>query len=288
MTPPLKKMLRIVVLLNENYSKDTDAGEISNDCIAKFLDEYEFDSFGDLSLDIGNTQVKNARWENRKDFKLNKVLTFVYSTIMDFPVNKFEIKTVATKHFFNNFRDLIYGGYVTHHSHVTGEAIGYAQDFCHKNIRENHNLIPVFIHNLFSFYFFFVVEGIKLCVWTTKQLNIGRTNIANVQHHNIGIQVKFIDTIKYYQQSLSSLVENASEFEKENIRILLLKFKQNSEIYLRPFSSLAHDEKNWVLDYLCGGKGVFPYEKIKSQEDIDAVLRGVFFFKNGILPLAKK
>ena len=195
-----KKMLRIVVLLNEIYSKDTDVGEISDVCIAEFLDEYEFDSFEDLCLDIENTQVKNARWDNRKDFKLNKVITFVYSPIMDFSDNKFEIKTVATKYIFNNFRDLIYGGYVTHHSHVTGEVIGHAQDFCNKKIRENHNLIPVFAHNLLSFDFFFVVEGIKLCVWRTKQLNTGGTNLTNMQYHNIGNQVKFIDTIKYYQQ----------------------------------------------------------------------------------------
>ena len=181
-----KKMLRIVVLLNDNYSKDTDVGDISDDYIDKFLDEYEFDSFEDLYLDIENTQIKNARWENRKDFKLNKIITFVYSTIMDFPDNKFEIKTVVTKDFFNNVRDLICEGYVMYHSRVTGEVTGYAHDFCNKKIRENHNLIPVFAHNLFSFDFFFVVIGIRSCVWRTKQLNIGGTNQANVQYANIG------------------------------------------------------------------------------------------------------
>ena len=33
-----KKMLRIVVLLNNNYSKDTEVGDISDDCIAEFID----------------------------------------------------------------------------------------------------------------------------------------------------------------------------------------------------------------------------------------------------------
>ena len=84
-------MLRIVVLLNDNYSKDTEAGDISNGCIAEFIDEYEFECFVDLYLDIENTQVKNAKWENRKDFKLNKIISFVYSTIMDFAHNIFEI-----------------------------------------------------------------------------------------------------------------------------------------------------------------------------------------------------
>ena len=43
---------------------------------------------------------------------------------MDLPDNKFEIKSVVTKDFFRNVRDLIYGGYVIHHSHVTGKVIG--------------------------------------------------------------------------------------------------------------------------------------------------------------------
>ena len=53
--------------------------------------------FEDLFLEIENTQVQNAKWEDRKDFKLNKIMTFVYSSIMDFPRNKFEIKTFFTK-----------------------------------------------------------------------------------------------------------------------------------------------------------------------------------------------
>ena len=136
-------MLRIVVLLNDNYSKDTKVGHISDDCIAEFIDEYEFESFEDLYLDIGNTKVKNAKLENRIDFRLNKIITFASSTIMDVPDNRFEIKTVVTKDFFSNVRDLIYGGYVIHHSHLTGEVIGYAQYFC---------------NNLFTLDLFFVLR----------------------------------------------------------------------------------------------------------------------------------
>ena len=58
-----------------------------------------------------------------------------------------------------------------------------------------------------------------------------------------------------------------------------MKFIQNNETYAGPFNSLADDEKNWVLDYLCGVKGVIPYEKIKSHEDLDAAPEGDFFSK---------
>ena len=77
-------MPRVFVLSSEKYSKDTEVGDISGDCIAEFIDEYEFQSPEDLYLDIENTQV-NAKWESRKYFILNKVITFIYSTIMDFP-----------------------------------------------------------------------------------------------------------------------------------------------------------------------------------------------------------
>ena len=40
---------------------------------------------------------------------------------MDFPSNKFEIKTVVNKDFLKSVRNLLYGSPVMHHSHVTGE-----------------------------------------------------------------------------------------------------------------------------------------------------------------------
>ena len=58
----------------------------------------------------------------------------------------------------------------------------------------------------------------------TKQLNIGGTNLTNVQYENIGSKVKFIDTIKYYSQSLSLLAKGADENEKTNTRKSCQKF----------------------------------------------------------------
>ena len=134
------------------------------------------------------------------------------------------------------------------------------------------------MHNLFSFDFFFVVKGIGLCVWRTKQLNIGRTNLTNVQYTNIGNQVKFINTIKYYQQSLSSLAKNTSEIEKKNIRASCLKSIEKNETYSAIFNSLPDNDQNWTPDYLCGGKGVIPYEKIKTLQDLESVPEGTLQF----------
>ena len=42
-------------------------------------------------------------------------------------------------------------------------------------------------------------------------------------------------------------------------------------------------KRNWVLHYLCGGKGVIPYEKIKFHEDLDVVPKGNFFQKRNFI-----
>ena len=51
-----------------------------------------------------------------------------------------------------------------------------------------------------------------------KATKIGGTNLTNVQYANIGNQVKFIDTMKYYQQSSLSLAKNARAFEKKILK----------------------------------------------------------------------
>ena len=142
---------------------------------------------------------------------------------------------------FNGVLNLMFREVVIHHSHVSGQIVGYAHDFCNKKLKENQNLIPVFAHNLLSFDFFFVVKGIRLCVWRTKSLNIGSSNLANVQYANIGNQVKFMDTIKYYQQSLSSLASNADSLEKQNIKNSCEKFIRASEQFSEAFNSLSDE-----------------------------------------------
>ena len=66
---------------------------------------------------------------------------------------------------------------------------------------------------------------------------------------------------------------------KKKIRSSCLKFTQNNETYLAQFSSVVDDDKNWVLDYLCGDEGAIPYEQIKSHKDLDAVPNGDFLSK---------
>ena len=43
---------------------------------------------------------------------------------------------------------------------------------------------------------FFLVKGIRLSVWKTKDISIGGNNVTNVNFANIGDQVKFVETLK--------------------------------------------------------------------------------------------
>ena len=228
-------MLHVSSLLNSPYSSESDIENIMDDCLVEFLVETNFNDFAEVFLEISNMKIKNIRWDNRKDQKILQIISFVYSRIMDFPPNNFEIKTVITKTFLDDVKNILLASHVIHHSHVTGNIIGYMHDFCNKKIRENQNPIPVFAHNLFSFNFFFVVKGRRLCVWRTKRLNIGRSNLTNVQYANIVSQVKFIDTIKYYQQSLSSLAKSTDENKKGNTGASCEKFIQNIPHILQAF-----------------------------------------------------
>lgn len=85
-------------------------------------------------------------------------------------------------------------------------------------------------------------------MWQTKQLNIGGSNLTNVQYANIGLQVTFTDTIKYYQQSLVSLAASANEEGKANIRNSYQIFLLQNEDYSSVFNRLGDEEKNFVLD----------------------------------------
>ena len=203
---------------------------------------------------------------------------------MNFLPNRFQIKSLVIKNFFTSVKNLLLGSYVIHHFHVTGEIIGYAHYLCNLKIRENQNVIPVIAHNLFGLDFFYVVKGIRICVSRTKQLNIGSWNLTNFQYANISSQVKFIDTIRYYQQSLSKSIHQT---KKRHIQSSCKKIYRKNPTYSANFLSLSDENKEWILEFLSRGKGVIPYEKIKLHEDLNCVPEGEFFNKSEFYSLLK-
>ena len=65
---------------------------------------------------------------------------------------------------------------------------------------------------------FFLLKGIRLLVWETKDINMGGTNLTNINYSTIG-NIKFIDTMKYYLTSLGKLASTMTGKVKNNAKL---------------------------------------------------------------------
>ena len=100
---------------------------------------------------------------------------------------------------------------------------------------------------------------------------MGGKSIRNMSYASIADQVKFIDTIKFYQEPLHALAASMEPTEHENIRKSISIFLETHPRFRFKYSLLSFENKKWVVDYLPGGEGVIPYEMIKQLEDFNIV-----------------
>ena len=156
-----------------------------------------------------------------------QLYAFFYQCLIDFPTCKFdELKTITTRNMFEKFYKVIKSKVHLHHSHTTGEIKGNCHDFCNLKIRENKETISLIGHNFLGFDIFYMVNGYNSSCWGTKNINMGGTNLTNVNFANISDQIKIIDTLKYYQTTLANLASTAEDFEKSNIKKILSSLKK--------------------------------------------------------------
>ena len=175
--------------------------------------------------------------------------------------------------FLQNFIFIHKNELVIHHSHVTRKIIGYAHNYCNLQIRENCYTIPVFAHNQFRFDFFLFLKGLRAGVWETTEVFIGGKNPTDKNFAIVQNQVRFIDTVKYYQQSLASLAASMTDIEKENVREGCRKFFAEKLMFLN------NEQEKWVLDYLDSGKGMIPYQMITDFSSLEIKPKDDFFKK---------
>ena len=190
---------------------------------------------------------------------------------MKFPQNKFEFETVATNDLFENIHKIINVKVHLHHSHVTGEVIGYAHDFCNLKVREYKGIISCIAHNFFGFDIYFFLKAIRLSAWKTKDINIGGTGLTNVSFASID-QLKLIDTMKYFQTSLGKLAKTLSPDEKRAIQKSTVQFLTTHSYFSKVLE---------VIEIITGGKGIILYEKIESINSLQITPEdGIFFSKD--------
>ena len=143
---------------------------------------------------------------------------------MDFPKCDLMFETITTKGFFEIVYRIFNVKIHLHHSHVTGKIYDYAHNFCNWKVKENQLECSCIAHNYFGFDFYFTLKGIWLSCWQTEEINIDGTNLTNINFANIGSQVKFIDTMKYFQVSLAKIASTTTEEEKKKGKKLTLQF----------------------------------------------------------------
>ena len=142
--------------------------------------------------------------------------------------------------------------------------------YCNQKVQENYPKITVVSHNLLRFdFFFFLLKGLRAGVWRTRDIFIGGKNPTDINFANIGSQVMFLDTIKYFQQSLAALANSLTDSEKSAISRECEKFIEKDKNLARKFNSCTKEEQDWILKYLSTGKGTIPYKMINRYDSLN-------------------
>ena len=62
---------------------------------------------------------------------------------------------------------------------------------------------------------FFLLKGLRAGVWKTRDIAIGEKNPTDINFASVGNQVRFLDTIKYFQHSLGALASSLTADDKQ-------------------------------------------------------------------------
>ena len=147
-----------------------------------------------------------------------KTIAFLYHHAICFlPTDIVKDNFPMSEKFLYNMIAIFNNKHVIHYSHVTGKILGYAHDFCNEHVRVNYYTIPVFALNQFRFDFFLFLKGVRPNMRETTGIDIGGKNPTDVNFAINRHQVRFIDTVKYFQQSLESLANSMTAVEREKI-----------------------------------------------------------------------
>ena len=153
-----------------------------------------------------------------------------------------------------------------HHSHIIGKIIGYAHDFCNARVRENNMEILVIAHSLFGFDLFYFIKGYIASAWCSKELKIGGNNLTHINFSNFAGEIKFLDSLKYYQKSLAECACTLSEEEKTAVKKLTEQFFNQHHYFSNVWVFLNSEKKKKILEIVSEAKGVIPFELIIGMD----------------------
>ena len=188
----------------------------------KFCENYgaNCSDFEDILEEMDRFEIQK---NNKKIKKTLQIMDFVYTRIVRFLDTDFCTQNLITTKLFEIISQIAFLKIHLDRSHVTGKIRGYAYNFFNWKVRENHNFTCL-DHNLFGFDCFFLLKGICLGVWKIKDLSIQGSNLTNIIIASSSNQIKFVDTFKYYQQSLAKLASAITTNEKTSAKNMIRQF----------------------------------------------------------------
>ena len=239
--------------------------------VKEFLENKFDDEAHDIAFiknEIMLTDVKNAIKECGNSIpKIRlKIYAFLYNELIQFPLG-IDYDSITSKNFFQHVHNQITHKVHLHHSHITGQIIGYSHCFCNKRIVELEKPeIPCIAHNLFGFDFWFFMKGFSTTSWCSAQLTAGGTNLTNLNFGNLKSELKFIDSLKYYQRSLAELTSSMDLKEIESAKENMTLFLKNPYYFSTIWPFLPATKQTEILKITCEGKGVIPYELVTNLD----------------------
>ena len=213
--------IRLLALLNQNRL------DFLNDATEEFVQEtFLGDEICDIKNTINQTDIKNAIKKSGSVNKFNlKVYAYLYYQLVAFPKSEINYESITSSKFFIHVHELIKGKVHLHHSHITGQIIGYSHDFCNTKVTEKSNAeIRLIAHNFFSFDLFYFLKTYVASARCSKEVNVGGNGLTQANYGRINNEIILIDSLKYYQKSLSQLCSTMAIQEKMNVKKLAEKF----------------------------------------------------------------
>ena len=178
-----------------------------NDSTEDFVEEnFPDDDVREIKNTSNKTEIKNLIKNSGNINKFNlKVYAYVYKELFIFPSRDIEYETITTNKFFLHTHQMIKGKAHLHHSHITGEIIGYTHDFCNTKVIEKSNIdIPFIAHNFFGFDIFYFLKTYVASAWCTKEVSVGGNHLPHVNFGSIENEIKLIDLSKKFSRTIFS------------------------------------------------------------------------------------
>ena len=101
---------------------------------------------------------------------------------------------------------------------------------------------------------FYFIKGYRASLWGSKDLNFGGNNLTNINFGNIRNEIKFMDTLQYYQKSLGELASTLTENEKKICKNFSMAIFKPALLFWRDLEIFKWCSKNKNIGHNCRRK----------------------------------